>query len=165
MPRRSRRALTLTEVVVSTLIVAVMTVAALDGLGAATRSSEWAGNQGIAQALADDLMAEVMARAYSDPDGSAAFGLESGEAAPRSNFDDVDDFNGWNELPPKAADGTTLSDRTKWRRRVTVERVRLSDLTQATVGNTDEGAKRIHVAVEYDGTVLAEEYALVTNTD
>ncbi len=142
-----------------------MTVAALDGLGAATRSSEWAGNQGIAQGLADDLMAEILTKAYRDPDGSAVFGLESGEAAPRNNFDDVDDFNGWNEKPPKAADGATLSDRTKWRRRVTVERVRLSNLTQATAGNTDEGAKRIHVTVEYDDTVLADEYALVTDTD
>jgi MSHA pilin protein MshD len=162
---RSRPALTLVEVVVSTLIVGVMTVAALDGLGAATRSSEWAGNQGIAQGLADDLMAEILTKAYSDPNGSAVFGLETGEAAPRSNFDDVDDFNGWNQKPPQAADGATLSDRTKWRRRVTVERVRLSDLTQTTAGNSDEGAKRIHVTIEYDDTVLAEEFALVTNTD
>jgi hypothetical protein len=151
--------------VVSTLIVGVMTVAALEGLGAATRSSEWAGNRGIAQGLADDLMAEILSKAYSDPDGSAVFGLESGEAAPRSNFDDVDDFNGWNQKPPKAADGTTLSDRAKWRRRVTVHRVRLSNLTQTTAGNTDEGAKRIHVTIEYDGTTLAEEYALVTDTE
>jgi type II secretory pathway pseudopilin PulG len=163
--RRSRYALTLVEVVVSTLIVGLMTVAALDGLGAATRSSQWAGNQGIAQGLADDLMAEILTKAYSDPNGSAEFGLETGEAAPRSNFDDVDDFNGWNQKPPKAADGTTFSDRAKWRRRVTVERVRLSNLTQTTSGSTDEGVKRIHVTIEYDDTVLAEEHALVSDTD
>jgi Tfp pilus assembly protein PilV len=160
-----RHALTLVEVVVSTLIVGLMTVAALDGLGAATRSSQWAGNQGIAQGLADDLMAEILTKAYSDPDGSAVFGLETGEAAPRSNFDDVDDFNGWNQKPPKAADGTTFSDRAKWRRSVIIERARLSDLTQTTAGDTDEGAKRIHVTIEYDDTMLAEEYALVTDTD
>jgi len=160
-----RAALTLVEVVVSTLIVGLMTVAALDGLGAATRSCEWAGNRGIAQGLADDLMAEILTKSYSDPDGSAVFGLESGEAAPRDNFDDVDDFNGWNSLPPKAADGATLADRDDWRQRVIVERVRLNNLTQATAGNTDEGAKRIHVTIEYDDTVLAEEYALVTDTE
>jgi len=160
-----RHALTLVEVVVSTLIVGLMTVAALNGLGAATRSSEWAGNRGVAQGLADDLMAEILNKAYSDPNGSAVFGLESGEAAPRINFDDVDDFNGWNQKPPKAADGSTLPDRAKWRRRVTVERVRLSNLTQTTSGSTDEGVKRIHVTIEYDDTLLAEEYALVSDTD
>jgi Tfp pilus assembly protein PilV len=157
--------LTLIEVVISTLIVGLMTVAALNGLGAATRSSRWAGNQGIAQGLADDLMAEILARAYRDPDDSAVFGLESGEVAPRDNFDDVDDFNGWNQKPPQAADGSTLSDRARWRRRATVQRVRLSDLTQDTAGSTDEGAKRIRVIVEYDDVVLAEEYALITDTD
>ncbi len=148
----------------STLIVGLMTVAALDGLGSATRSSELAGDRGIAKGLADDLMAEILSTAYSDPDGSAVFGLETGETAPRANFDDVDDFNGWNQQPPKTADGTTIADRANYRRRVTVERVVPTNPTQATAG-TDQGAKRIHVTVECDGVVLADEYAVVTDTE
>jgi MSHA pilin protein MshD len=159
-----RRALTLAEVVVSTLIVAVMTVAALDGLGSTTRSSELAGNRGIAQGLADDLIAEILVTAYSDPDGSATFGLETGETAPRDNFDDVDDFNGWNQQPPKAADGTTIPDRAGFRQRVTVERVEPSNPTQVTAG-TDKGVKRVHVTIEYNNVVLADKFAVVTNTD
>ena len=162
---RRRPALTLVEVVVSTLIVGLMTVAALDGLGAATRSSYSAGNRGVAQGLADDLMAEVLATAYSDPNGSAVFGLEAGESAPRVNFDDVDDFNAWNQKPPQAADGTTIADRTDWRQRVTVERVVPTNPTQATPGSTDQGAKRICVKIEYKDVVLAEQYAIVTDTD
>lgn len=159
----ARRALTLAEVVVSTLIVALMTVAALDGLGSTTRSSELAGNRGIAQGLADDLMAEILVKVYSDPDGSAVFGLETGEAAPRVNFDDVDDFNGWNQKPPKAADGTTIPDRAGFRQRVTVQRVEPSNPSQVTAG-TDKGVKRIHVTIEYNDVVLADKYAVVTNT-
>jgi hypothetical protein len=161
----SRPALTLVEVVVSTLIVGLMTVAALDGLGAATRSSEWSGNQAIAQGLADDLMAEVLVAAYSDPNGSAVFGLETGEAAPRVNFDDVDDFNGWNEKPPKAADGSTMSDRADWRHRVTVQRVVPTNPTQATSGSTDQGAKRVCVTIEYEDVVLVQQYAICTDTE
>src|SRR5262245_40826996 len=95
--RRSRPGLTLTEVVVSTMIVGMMTVAALNGLGSTTRSSELAGNRGIALGLADSLLAEILANPYNDPNGTPTFGLETGEVAPRSNFDDVDDFNGWNQ--------------------------------------------------------------------
>jgi MSHA pilin protein MshD len=156
--------LTLAEVVVSTLIVGLMTVAALDGLGSTTRSSELAGNRGIALGLADDLMAEILATSYSDPNGTAVFGLEPGEAAPRVNFDDVDDFNGWNQLPPKAADGTTIPDRANFRQRVVVERVVPTNPTQTTPG-TDQGAKRIHVTIECNGAVLADEYAVVTNSE
>ena len=110
-------------------------------------------------------MAEILATAYSDPNGSAVFGLEAGEAAPRVNFDDVDDFNGWNQKPPKAADGTTIADRTDWRQRVTVERVVPTNPIQVTAGATDQGAKRIRVTIEYNDVVLAEQYAIVTDTD
>jgi len=159
-----RPALTLVEVVVSTLIVGLMTVAALEGLGATTRSSQSAGNRGIALGLADDLMAEILVTAYSDPNGSAVFGLEPGEAAPRVNFDDVDDFNGWNESPPKAADGSTIADRTEYRRRVTVQRVVPTNPTQATSG-TDQGVKQICVTIECNNVVLAKQFAIVTDTD
>ena len=69
-----RRGLTLMEVVVSTLIVGVMTVAALNGLGAATRSGELAGNRGIAHGLADDLMNEILNTAYAEPSGGGGIG-------------------------------------------------------------------------------------------
>jgi hypothetical protein len=115
--------------------------------------------------LADSLMAEILATSYSDPSGTAVFGLESGETAPRVNFDDVDDFNGWNSSPPKAADGTIIPDRTGYRQRVTVERVVPTNPTQVTSGSTDQGAKRICVTIEYNGVVLVRQYALVTNND
>lgn len=162
--RDRRRGLTLTEVVVSTMIVGMMTVAALNGLGSTTRSSELAGNRGIALGMADSLMAEILATAYSDPNGAPTFGLEPGEAPPRVNFDDVDDFNGWNQLPPKAADGTIIPDRANFRQRVTVDRVMPATPTQTTPG-TDLGVKRIRVTIECNGIVLAEHAAIVTNTD
>src|SRR2546423_1503074 len=91
------RALTLVEVVASTMIVGLMAVAALNALGAATKSANSIGNRAVAAGLADELMSEIMMQSYSDPDGSAVFGHESGEAtSPRSAFDDVDDYNGWN---------------------------------------------------------------------
>jgi hypothetical protein len=155
----------LVEVVVSTLIVGVMTVAALNGLGAATRSSDSAGNRGIALGLADDLMAEVLATAYSDPDGSPVFGLETGETAPRINFDDVDDFDGWNQMPPQAVNGATMPDRADWRHRVTIQRVVPTNPVQGTAGATDMGAKRIRVTIEYKGQVLADQFAVRTDTE
>jgi len=162
-PRR-RTGLTLVEVVMSTLIVGVMTVAALNALGAATRSSTTAGDRAIALGLADDLMAEILRAAYSDPDETPEFGPENSEGAgPRTAFDDVDDFHNWNQKPPQTSDGTALADRDDWRRRVTVTYVEPGDPTQLTTGNVDEGAKRIQVAVEYRDTVLIEQIAIRTD--
>jgi hypothetical protein len=161
---KHRRALSLVEVVASSLIVAMMCVAALDALGAATRSSESIGNRAVAIGLADELMAEILKKPYEDPVQTPTFGRESGESAtPRSGFDDVDDYNGWQQSPPQRNDGTTIPDRDDWTQRVTVIRVAPTNLTVAAA--TEQGAKRVYVAIEYRGQVLAGQYAVRTNTD
>jgi type II secretory pathway pseudopilin PulG len=161
---KSRRALTLIEVVASTMIVGLMAVAALNALGAATKSANSIGNRAVAAGLADELMSEIMMLSYSDPDGSPVFGHESGESTNvRSAFDDVDDYDGWNASPPQYRDGTTIPDRTDWRQRVAVTYVTPTNLTQTSA--TDQGAKLIHVTIEYQNVVVADQYAIRTNTD
>jgi len=159
-----RRALSLIEVVASTMIVGLMAVAALNSLGAATRSSESIGNRAVALGLADELMAEIMQAPYEDPTQTVTFGRETGEAAsPRSVFDDVDDYHGWNQNPPQYRDGTVMPDRANWRHRVQVHFVAPGNPTQIVV--SDQGAKRIQVFIEYNDQVLAEQTAIRTNTD
>ena len=156
--------LTLVEVVVSTMIVGLMAVAALNSLGAATRSSEWIGNRAVAHGLADELLSEILQTAYAEPSGSSAFGPDGAESAgPRSAFDDVDDYDGWNAAPPQYRNGTAMPDRAEWRQRVEVERVEPTNPTQSSA--SDEGAKRIRVWIEYHDQVLAEQVAVRTNSD
>ena len=163
--RTSRRALTLLEVVVATLIVGIMIVVALNALGAVTRSSQSFGNRAIALGLAEDLMAEILQAAYNDPDDEPVFGREGSESAsPRAQFDDVDDYLNWNRQPPQARDGTPLADRNDWRRRVTVERVAANNPTQVGSSSTETGVKRIHVFVEYRDEVLIELVAVRADT-
>lgn len=161
-----RRAMTLVEVVAATMIVGLMAVVTLAALGAAARTGQSAGNRAIGYALASDLMAEIIAAPYSDPDDTPVFGPEGAESdGPRNQFDDVDDYNGWDSQPPQYADGTTIPDRDGWRRQVTVELVRPSQLTQLTTGAADEGAKRVHVVVSYDGQTSAEQFFVRTDDD
>jgi hypothetical protein len=100
----ARRALTLVEIVVATLIVGIMTVAALNGLGAATRSSITAGNRVVAHGLVDELMADILALSY----------------------DDLDDYEDWDE--------PLTGDRADWTRRSTVELVTAADPTETSNG-------------------------------
>jgi MSHA pilin protein MshD len=162
--RPTPRALSLIEVVASTMIVGMMAVATLNALGAATKSSDSIGNRAIAAGLADELMSEIVQQPYSDPDGSAVFGREGGESAsPRSAFDDVDDYHNWTASPPQYRDGTTIPDRTNWRQRVVVTRV--VPTNPATSSATDQGAKRIRVTIEFKTYVLADQSAIRTDTD
>jgi prepilin-type N-terminal cleavage/methylation domain-containing protein len=161
---KSNRGLTLIEVIASTMIVGLMAVATLNGLASATRSANSIGNRAVAAGLADELMSEIVMQSYSDPDGAAVFGRETGESAsPRSQFDDVDDYNGWNASPPQYRDGTAIPDRTNWRQRVTVMRVNPANPTVTSV--TDQGAKQIRVTIEFQNVTMAEQIAIRADTD
>jgi MSHA pilin protein MshD len=165
-PHSARRALTLFEVVASTMIVGIMAVAVLNSLGAATKSSQSISDRAVALALADELMAEIQLQAYKDPDGSAVFGPEGAESSgPRSAFDDVDDYHGWNKSPPQSREGTPIIDDTNWRQKVDVTYVQPANPTLPTAGNTDLGAKRVKVTIEYKGHELARLFAVRTARD
>ena len=142
----------------------LMAVAALNALGAATRTSESIGNRAVAMGLADELMSEILQADYSEPSGSASLGPDSGEVGgPRSVFDDVDDYDGWDESPPRYRNGTVIPDRADWRHRVEVDHVLSTDSTQ-TAGS-DQGVKRIHVFIDYRDEILVEQIAVRTNAD
>jgi len=146
------------------MIVGLVAVAALHSLGAATRSSEAIGNRAVAAGLADELMSEILQQPYSDPTQTPVFGREPGESAfPRSQFDDVDDYDGWNQSPPQYRDGTVIPHRSDWRQRVTVTQVNTNDPAQSVA--TEQGAKQIRVTIEYRNRVLAEQIALRTDIE
>jgi prepilin-type N-terminal cleavage/methylation domain-containing protein len=156
--------LTLIEVVASTMIVGMLAVAALNGLGAATRSADSIGNRAIAATLADELMSEIVQQPYSDPNGSAVFGREAGESAsPRSAFDDVDDYDTWTASPPQYRDGSVIPNRTGWRQTVAITRVTPANPT--TTSGTDQGAKRVRVTIQYNNQTLIDQTSIRTNID
>jgi hypothetical protein len=119
---RSRSAFTIEEASLSTLIVGVMFVAALNTVGASRVTLYRASQVGRGQLLARLLTAEILEQSYKDPDGAPVFGREANESAsPRTGWDDVDDYDGFSETPPTARDGTALADSTGWKWTARVE--------------------------------------------
>jgi type II secretory pathway pseudopilin PulG len=158
----------LVEVVASTMIIGMMCVAALNSLGAATRSSESIGNRAVAIGLADDLMSEILQKQYKDST-SPNFGPEAGEVDP-TDFDDLDDYNGWSEQPPLTRDDDDgdgefdpMTDRDDWLREVEVVRLAPGNLLQSV--GTEQGAKRIRVTVKYRNQVLVEQIRVRADVD
>ena len=138
----------LVEAVASIAIVGVAIVAALHTVGGAARALDVGLTQQLGPALAHDLMAEILPLAYEDPDATPEFGTEPGEhddAGTRIHYDDLDDYDGWRESPPRRRDGTVLTDAGGWTREVSVQWVPASDLSAVSV--TDSGLKRIAVTV------------------
>ena len=144
--RTSRAGLGLVEVICSTLIIGLMLVTSLETVGAVFRTQRLNADRLAGPNLAMELMTEILSLPYEDPDiDSTDIGTEVGEAAiTRDDFDDVDDYDGWNNLGVEAKDGTPSADFSSWRRQV--EAVWAEPSTGA-VDAADTKLKRITVRV------------------
>jgi MSHA pilin protein MshD len=146
----SRRGFTLVEAAVSCIIVAVMLTAALSTAAAARARQQKAVDRQRALFLAQSLMSEITDKAYIDPGLLPLFGPELAEIGqPRSVYNDVDDYDGLNESPPKYADGTPISGYSRWSRSVTVQWVQPNNTASASL--LDTGVKLITVTVKKNG--------------
>jgi type II secretory pathway pseudopilin PulG len=147
-PRTQRRAFTLIEAAISTLIVGVMVAAALSVVGTAARGAAREREWRQSQALAASLMAEVLSMSFRDPQGGNTFGFEGDETpGTRATFDDLDDFDGYKESPATDAAGVTLTWSTGWSREAVVENVSPADVTKAEADSENTGLRRVIVTV------------------
>ncbi len=154
--------LTLVEVVGASALIALMLVAALNIVGATAKGYARVCELQQGTVLADQLMAEIVQQRYEDPNGDPVFGLEGGESsAPRTGYDDVDDYHGWSACPPQSKDGTTLAGADTWTREVTVQWVDTLDPT--VVVGSESGLKRITVTATSDRGALFTRVALRSN--
>jgi MSHA pilin protein MshD len=134
--------------VLSVVIVSVLLVGALNALAAAARARAIDNSRQRGAALAQQLMAEILQTYYIDPEtSSTALGLDTGESSTsnRLTFDDVDDYHGLSNSPPKSRGGNTIANSTGWTQAVSVSYVVTSTLS--TTSSTSTGLKKITVTV------------------
>lgn len=159
----SRRGWTLLEVSICTLLVGLVLASAMQAFGSVLRSRASISDRARAVQLAGQLLTEILDCRYIDEGASPLFGPEATEVGTtRTLYDDVDDYNGWSETPPKDKTGTTLPNLTGWQREVVVEWV--DPANPATVSLTDQNVKRVTVTVKKNSVVLGRQVALRTRS-
>jgi hypothetical protein len=130
-----------------------MMVAAMNTLGAFIRGQQHMAEQSRGWLLAQELASEILACLYEEPDGTPLFGRETGESSTsRAQYDDVDDYNGWQSAPPRERDGTPLAELAGWQRSVSIAWVSLADPAQAMA--SEQGVKRITIEVRFRDEVI-----------
>jgi MSHA pilin protein MshD len=158
--RSTRSGFSLIEVAVSSILVGSIMLTSLSTVGAVMRFRSSTSDTARAALLAADLLAEIQNLPYADPNQTPVMGKESGEAT-RAQFDDVDDYDGWTESPPKNRAGTSLTGFTGWTRSATVVRAQRNSPMQNA--GADEGLKRIRITVSKNGVTLQTIDALQAN--
>lgn len=159
LTQNQRRAFSFAEVLVSTILVGLILVAALQAAGAAVRAFSKTANSQKAVLLAEELLAEIIQQDYIEPTDSPLFGSEGLEASastgPRTLWDDVDDYNSWDSSPPQEKSGAILPNLTGWRRWVEVTHIDPNNLSTPIADSDDRGVKRVTVNVSCNGATLA----------
>lgn len=144
-----RGGFTLVEAVVSLVVVGVMMAAAMNLVGGARMTLARSTDRARGTQLAMDLMSEVLQKDYEEPNGTPAFGREADESASnRALYDDVDDYQGWNESPIKDRTGRAVESFTGWSRGVTVEPMKLGATSLTSSDASVADIKRITVTVK-----------------
>ena len=161
---KRKNGFSLVEIIVLLVVVSIA-AAPMTALLCQTLSDRaHAGMQIMATSLAQGVMEEILSKAYEDPDGSAgSFGTEEGS---RINYDDVDDYDGLDDAPPRDSQGNALTSFSGFRARVAVENVTATspDGTAQSDGSTD--FKRVTVAVSWNsGSKLVRLKGLRSNFD
>lgn len=159
------RALSMVEVALATVIIAVVLLSAMNMVGAAGMSMSSMANRATGTLMAEQLMAEILEQAYEEPSlGPGSFGIEAVEAVTgdRSLYDDVDDYDKWSASPPQDKNGSLIPDRSDWRRSVAVDYVNPTDLTQAL--GASSGVKRVTVMVSFNNILVTNLVAIRADT-
>lgn len=159
--RRPGRGVSLIETVLASALVGGLAVAGLTAAGAAASRVALMSQRATARAIVDDVASEISSTSY-EPGVSVASGL-----AGRLSLDDVDDYAGRVEQPPRTRAGALIVGAERMRLRVSV-----SPYDERTVSaGTDTGRKLVWVRVSTvgpmvgggsEGRVLAESSLIVS---
>ncbi len=161
----TRRAITLAETVVSTLIIGFVLVSTLQIVAPISRSGTHHANKLVATNLANELAEEIATKLFTDPDEDVPdfLGTDTGERpAVRADFDDVDDFQSWSSSPPVNSLNESYTNLSGWTRSVKIIHVLVADPTTESPTNT--GLKQITITVSKDSTQLAQISILQSQT-
>jgi hypothetical protein len=149
--------LTLVEGAVCTVVVGLMLAAALNASAVARARQQHNQDRSTGMWLAQELMAEILRQPYVDVGG--LLGLELGEThARRETLNDLDDYDGLKESPPRRPDGSIIPGFTNWSRSVTVENVNPANLRVRSTSETN--IRRVIVTVRKNGVIVAQLRAL-----
>jgi type II secretory pathway pseudopilin PulG len=170
IPNVHRRAFTIAETALATLIVGLLVVGSLKSLSASFQTHKFSENRVRALLLAEQLLIELSSLSWFDPNkpsSATTIGKDTGDTTTvtrRDQLDDMDDYHNWSEQP-RSRSGVALTGTSTMTRTVTVENISATDPTVEVAGNVNTGIRRLTVIVTENGTELARLSTLLTSAE
>ena len=152
------------EVLLASVIMAVLLVSAVRIFGNIGRSSRMVADQDSAARLALEMIQEIKQLPYKDPASAIQgdLGPETDEKGSyRSLFDDVDDYHGWSASPPQDRTGEDLIPYSHLTRNVKVYFADAGNFKQPVL--SDEGFKAVAITISQADKTLAQQTYVIAD--
>ena len=106
-----RRGFTLTEALLASVILTVTITAIIAPFTAGAQNEQVDARRILAVSYAQEMLEEILAKPFDDPDGESVAGPEVGESE-RALFDNMDDYHGYSEAEGaiKSFDGEVTTE-------------------------------------------------------
>jgi MSHA pilin protein MshD len=111
--KNTQSGFTLMEALLASAILLMAITAITMPFSTAAGTEQLVIRQTMAAGLAQELMEEILAKPFADPQGASNPGVEADEdEQDRGTFDNMDDYDGWEDLPGQIADmqGNLVND-------------------------------------------------------
>lgn len=152
---RSCRGFSYIEILIAAVVLSVLTVSAFRLFGNLGESSRALIDTDGAMKLALDMVTEMKSLRYDDSVNGVGLGPEADEVTgTRSQYDDIDDYNGWADSPAQRKDGTSYGSPLLTR---TVEVIYVASNDFNSQVGFDDGFKKVTITVsDHTQRVLAQ---------
>lgn len=157
---RKRRAFTLMETGLATIIIGVGVTSLVQLLAKGTISNLAGADLTTAVNLANNIHEMTYGLSFADPVTPTHWGPESGETL--ATYNDIDDFDGRTFSPPIDARRQSLTNFSNWSQTVAVQKVDVNRLVTAVPNGTVMPTLRVTVTVQHVGQTVYAETWLIT---
>ncbi len=129
---QNEKGISIVEILISFFVMSVVLMALSKMIGNTVLTVQIQGDSNKAAMLAQDLLEEIKTKRWDEnlPDGNgfvsnpSLLGIDVSENIfDKSTFDDIDDYNGYTEQPPKDSNNNPLNQYQKYKRQVEVRYV------------------------------------------
>ncbi len=148
--RRSSRAFTVMETTLATIIVGLAVLSIVKLITAVTQQNFYAQKTTTAEMLANNMRELMAGMPFNDPATGTHLGPDSGETSV-SQYNDVEDFNGFTANPPIDAQRQPINGLPDWQQSVTVTHISPNNYGLTDSLPTDSACvlDRVKVVVSY----------------
>ena len=161
---RDQRGVTLIDLIITIIILAIAVPPMVGVFITSTRNSTFGVSMARANHLASNLLEEIRSKRWDENTGAASVTLGPDTGETRATYDDVDDFHGLNETPPKDSQGVTMGGSTGFRQQVWVCYVASTAVATPCIGSgTTSNYKHITVKITDPQERVTELVTLISS--